>query len=715
MMKTERNRKTDKSSTHRWGWTLPTGFSAALLVMGLSLLLSRLQVQARPATETTALEVEKDASPGVLAPGDILTYTIEIKETGAPVTLWMTDTLPDEVAYIDDSLQLFGPGSAGAADGVITWTADSVSFGQRAVITFSAETSSGMEYAEVVNTAEVTGTGELITASKQVVVTGLPPHSQIRSPSRDAYITRKGSLTVNGIAWREGTEPPYLTDDLNLSLQRVGERSYYVKWNSLPSAEDYILQEATQRDFGSATLIPVADTEHLITKGSSEDGTYYYQVQAVHPDVDNPSRWSNVEAVTVPWTVGLTGASASSISREAVASESATVQVRIDDGDWQTATVTETAWGGWDWTYEWPLPEERDTQHVIQARASEAEGGFGPVDAITVTLDNENYLVYFPRVFQRWPPTPYPPTLHSIDNPDQEHSYTVSWSYTAESPSVPDPTSYTLQEATNSDFTDPTEYDLTGTSKDFSGKEDGTYYYRVQGRNEYGAGEWSNVRSTTVKTFSYFDDFSDPGSGWPSLVDDERWAFYEVDPNPPDPHDGSPYPDDGNGYFIARRSGGEPFAAFTPGVAIPSDNYEIEVDTRWWDARWGATYQILFGANRSLSSYYAVRVKIDDVIGLCRFSLAKRTDGGTANLSGWIDTWGVGCGQRRDRPGTSWNHWRIRREDDWITVYVNGDFVGQWEDPTFGANRYFGVRATLYEGFTPSKPEYDNWSVELLD
>jgi hypothetical protein len=40
--------------------------------------------------------------------------------------------------------------------------------------------------------------------------------------------------------------------------------------------------------------------------------------------------------------------------------------------------------------------------------------------------------------------------------------------------------------------------------------------------------------------------------------------------------------------------------------------------------------------------------------------------------------------------------------------------LGSWKDSTYGANRYFGVGATLFEGFTPSKPEFDNWSVSLI-
>ncbi len=325
-------------------------------------------------------------------------------------------------------------------------------------------------------------------------------------------------------------------------------------------------------------------------------------------------------------------------------------------------------------------------------------------------------LVYFPLISKRWPPIPYAPTLEEIANPDQEQDYTVNWTYEYTDPPV---THYTLQEAKNADFTqDVNEFtEIASTSRSFADKDGGTYYYRVRGHNDDGPGPWSNVRSTTVELpFSYFDDFSDLGSGWPSLVDDQRWAFYEVDPNPPTPDDGSPYPRTGDGYFIARRSSSPPRAIFSPGVAVPSQNYEIEVDSRWWEGRWYATYQILFGADESLSNYYAVRVQMNDIGNFCRFSVVKTTPYATTLLNeGWTAPEAIHCGERRLDPATPWNHWRIRREDNWIEVHVNGTFLGMWKDSSFGANRYFGVRATLFEGFTPSKPEFDNFSVTLLD
>jgi hypothetical protein len=125
-----------------------------------------------------------------------------------------------------------------------------------------------------------------------------------------------------------------------------------------------------------------------------------------------------------------------------------------------------------------------------------------------------------------------------------------------------------------------------------------------------------------------------------------------------------------------------------------------------------------------MSNYYAVQVRIDDAGGsnFCEYSLIRHTVSyqtyanrpvaveTTKELKDWSQTGAIHCGIGKD----TWNRWVIRREGDDISLWVRGNYLGTWSDSRFGANRYFGVGCTLYEGFTPSKPEYDNWSVELL-
>jgi uncharacterized repeat protein (TIGR01451 family) len=140
---------------------------ALLLVTVLSLSLS---ARAEPVADDPT--VEKWVSTDQAAPGEVLTYTVYIFHEGAEASLWMTDTLPPEVTYVGGSLQVLGPGSASYSNGAITWSDPDFGFGNWVYITFTVEISPDLGSATVVNTAEVTGTGTLVSASAS---TGVSP------------------------------------------------------------------------------------------------------------------------------------------------------------------------------------------------------------------------------------------------------------------------------------------------------------------------------------------------------------------------------------------------------------------------------------------------------------------------------------------------------------------------------------------------------------
>ena len=155
----------------RPAWASLASTSALLLAGVLALLIFRLQVLAQPKAEVTALQVEKGVSASVAAPGDTLVYTIRIEEPGTPhSSLWMTDTVPEEVAYVAGSLEHFGLGNVGFANNVITWTASDFGYGNFAVITFSVEIPYTSTVTEIENTAYVTGTGEPMMRSARTTL-----------------------------------------------------------------------------------------------------------------------------------------------------------------------------------------------------------------------------------------------------------------------------------------------------------------------------------------------------------------------------------------------------------------------------------------------------------------------------------------------------------------------------------------------------------------
>jgi hypothetical protein len=104
------------------------------------------------------------------------------------------------------------------------------------------------------------------------------------------------------------------------------------------------------------------------------------------------------------------------------------------------------------------------------------------------------YRTYLPLVLKCYPAIlPAIPVLNAISNPTRSPNYTVSWQPASGAET------YTLQEATNPNFTGAvTVYTGSGTSWAATNKPVGTYYYRVRATNCAGNSNWSSTRSTTV-------------------------------------------------------------------------------------------------------------------------------------------------------------------------------------------------------------------------
>jgi hypothetical protein len=93
-----------------------------------------------------------------------------------------------------------------------------------------------------------------------------------------------------------------------------------------------------------------------------------------------------------------------------------------------------------------------------------------------------------------WFTLPSSPTLADPGTNDTDGNYIVSWS------TVSGATNYTLEEDTNSSFSSPSKiYSGSGTSKEITGKSEGTYYYHVKACNECGCSDWSNKENITIK------------------------------------------------------------------------------------------------------------------------------------------------------------------------------------------------------------------------
>jgi len=92
---------------------------------------------------------------------------------------------------------------------------------------------------------------------------------------------------------------------------------------------------------------------------------------------------------------------------------------------------------------------------------------------------------------------PDAPTLYPISNPDGNGDYLVDWN------DVTDATGYTLEEDDNELFSTPSVIYQGGTSEfGVTGRDVGTWYYRVLASNDDGDSPWSNVESAVVVDYA---------------------------------------------------------------------------------------------------------------------------------------------------------------------------------------------------------------------
>ncbi|MEE9616799.1 MAG: C1 family peptidase [Anaerolineae bacterium] len=129
--------------------------------------------------------------------------------------------------------------------------------------------------------------------------------------------------------------------------------------------------------------------------------------------------------------------------------------------------------------------------------------------------------VYLPLVIRCFP---LQPSLDSIDNPDGDGVYTVSWSRPSCGPS---PSYYQLQGDGDSQFGSPSTFTENGTTFDAYSSTPGTYYWRVRA-NLSGTGwsEWSNVQSVTVGNYAHvWIDNDTGGSLTVEIVGVEKKSF----------------------------------------------------------------------------------------------------------------------------------------------------------------------------------------------
>lgn len=220
----------------------------------------------------------------------------------------------------------------------------------------------------------------------------------------------------------------------------------------------------------------------------------------------------------------------------------------------------------------------------------------------------------------------------------------------------------------------------------------------------------STPSPTATPPFHYYDDFSDPDSGWP-VVDHTHvpndcfeW-FYEF------------------GDYKSNICDDRTDVKVSPLVPLPSGDYTMEVDARFRPTegdRWWTSYGILFDAKDEpnpnlpdLGDYYMIWVLWQGE-GEHLWKILKDVPGDQEDVTPWqhlspsVYDYGF--------TGSEWNTWRIERTSSRIRVYVNDHQLANISEPRPTTNNQilFGVFSSTYET-DANRVAFDNVLIDYLN
>jgi len=176
----------------------------------------------------------------------------------------------------------------------------------------------------------------------------------------------------------------------------------------------------------------------------------------------------------------------------------------------------------------------------------------------------------------------------------------------------------------------------------------------------------------------YFDNFSNPASGWPIWEDDDLRSEYL----------------DGEYRTLTKNNRiMYPFAAPT----CDRVNYVLEVDARWVGAP-GASYGLIFGITGSPDEFYLFHMNTV----FREYELLHFDDGNKIVQRSFSDA---------INPGTAVNHLKVIRDGDQITLEVNGEMLATVTDDKFSGMTGVGILTSPYRGEPTADARYDNFSV----
>jgi len=182
---------------------------------------------------------------------------------------------------------------------------------------------------------------------------------------------------------------------------------------------------------------------------------------------------------------------------------------------------------------------------------------------------------------------------------------------------------------------------------------------------------------------NFFDDFSNSASGWVVWEDEDSQGEYL----------------DGEYRIISKD---DQYYNYSDAPTCARENYTVEVDVRWVGDP-GNSYGILLGSNLYFGPLYSFEVNTD----YQDFTLYYWDGVEWHTIIPWTVSPYINGGMAS-------NHLKITRNGIQITLEVNGNILGTWEDGNITGATYTGIFSDPYTGYPTSDARFDNYSVTQL-
>jgi hypothetical protein len=182
----------------------------------------------------------------------------------------------------------------------------------------------------------------------------------------------------------------------------------------------------------------------------------------------------------------------------------------------------------------------------------------------------------------------------------------------------------------------------------------------------------------------FFDDFSDPNSGWYVVDDEFEYTEYL------------------NGeYRVLTKQAGYFYLYDAP--TCSHENYVVEVDARWASEP-AYSYGIIFGVLPDFSQYYLFDMNTE----VQEYRVLRRDPNGYSDIVPITSASAINS-------GTYSNHLKVTRDGDQFTLEVNGTVLGTWSDGTINGLTFAGIVTSPYDDQPISDARFDNFSISSIN